>query len=237
MMTLPVLAYLIMMLKLCSSHNVTLSPFFFFLSYSNLPIPPPPPSTYIICVCPSPPLILLHLSNSLHAPLPTLWFRLSLHTFHFFLPRSMWGLHSPKAMLGKVTTETSRKKDVEEVQKRHRLIPLGRKIYEFYNAPIVKFWFHTVSVGSCSSTRLLLAMSVLTVARQFSGSPLLASPATVPLFPLSAPSSASTLPSHSCTGMTKFRVREVGRLQQHREKVTGQWKRLKTEQGGFVSRV
>ncbi|KAF3850724.1 hypothetical protein F7725_012496 [Dissostichus mawsoni] len=39
------------------------------------------------------------------------------------------------AMLGNVTTETSRKKDVEEVQKRHRLIPLGRKIYEFYNAP------------------------------------------------------------------------------------------------------
>uniref|UniRef100_A0A8C9Y8J5 Transient receptor potential cation channel subfamily M member 3 n=1 Tax=Sander lucioperca TaxID=283035 RepID=A0A8C9Y8J5_SANLU len=49
------------------------------------------------------------------------------------------------AMLGKVTTETSRKKDVEEVQKRHRLIPLGRKIYEFYNAPIVKFWFHTMA--------------------------------------------------------------------------------------------
>ncbi|KAK5932920.1 hypothetical protein CgunFtcFv8_004589 [Champsocephalus gunnari] len=49
------------------------------------------------------------------------------------------------AMLGNVTTETSRKKDVEEVQKRHRLIPLGRKIYEFYNAPIVKFWFHTMA--------------------------------------------------------------------------------------------
>uniref|UniRef100_A0A8C4GV30 Transient receptor potential cation channel, subfamily M, member 3 n=1 Tax=Dicentrarchus labrax TaxID=13489 RepID=A0A8C4GV30_DICLA len=49
------------------------------------------------------------------------------------------------AMLGKVTTETSRKKDVDEVQNRHRLIPLGRKIYEFYNAPIVKFWFHTMA--------------------------------------------------------------------------------------------
>ncbi|KAK5871587.1 hypothetical protein PBY51_004460 [Eleginops maclovinus] len=49
------------------------------------------------------------------------------------------------AMLGNVATETSRKKDVEEVQKRHRLIPLGRKIYEFYNAPIVKFWFHTMA--------------------------------------------------------------------------------------------
>uniref|UniRef100_A0A665X7L0 Transient receptor potential cation channel, subfamily M, member 3 n=1 Tax=Echeneis naucrates TaxID=173247 RepID=A0A665X7L0_ECHNA len=50
-----------------------------------------------------------------------------------------------KAMLGKVTTETSRKKDVQEVQNNHRLIPLGRKIYEFYNAPIVKFWFHTMA--------------------------------------------------------------------------------------------
>ncbi|XP_030647048.1 transient receptor potential cation channel subfamily M member 3 isoform X2 [Chanos chanos] len=49
------------------------------------------------------------------------------------------------AMLGNVNTETSRKKDVEEVQNRHRLIPLGRKIYEFYNAPIVKFWFHTMA--------------------------------------------------------------------------------------------
>uniref|UniRef100_A0AAQ5ZD66 Transient receptor potential cation channel, subfamily M, member 3 n=1 Tax=Amphiprion ocellaris TaxID=80972 RepID=A0AAQ5ZD66_AMPOC len=28
---------------------------------------------------------------------------------------------------------------------RHRLIPMGRKIYEFYNAPIVKFWFHTMA--------------------------------------------------------------------------------------------
>uniref|UniRef100_A0A8C7ZR98 Transient receptor potential cation channel, subfamily M, member 3 n=2 Tax=Oryzias sinensis TaxID=183150 RepID=A0A8C7ZR98_9TELE len=44
-----------------------------------------------------------------------------------------------------VATDTSRKKDVEEVQSRHRLIPLGRKIYEFYNAPIVKFWFHTLA--------------------------------------------------------------------------------------------
>ena len=69
-------------------------------------------------------------------------------------------------MLGKVTTETSRKKDVEEVQNRHRLIPMGRKIYEFYNAPIVKFWFHTVSVGLSNATYIpsfLLETSVLTV--------------------------------------------------------------------------
>ncbi|KAK2504409.1 hypothetical protein MC885_005511, partial [Smutsia gigantea] len=47
------------------------------------------------------------------------------------------------AMLGRNNGESSRKKDEEEVQSRHRLIPLGRKIYEFYNAPIVKFWFYT----------------------------------------------------------------------------------------------
>uniref|UniRef100_A0A4W5JLI3 Transient receptor potential cation channel subfamily M member 3 n=1 Tax=Hucho hucho TaxID=62062 RepID=A0A4W5JLI3_9TELE len=50
-----------------------------------------------------------------------------------------------QAMLGKVSTEASRKKGVGEVQNRHRLIPMGRKIYEFYNAPIVKFWFHTMA--------------------------------------------------------------------------------------------
>uniref|UniRef100_A0A8B9CRA5 Transient receptor potential cation channel subfamily M member 3 n=1 Tax=Anser brachyrhynchus TaxID=132585 RepID=A0A8B9CRA5_9AVES len=37
------------------------------------------------------------------------------------------------------------KKEEEEVQSRHRLIPVGRKIYEFYNAPIVKFWFYTLA--------------------------------------------------------------------------------------------
>ncbi|KAG7481206.1 hypothetical protein MATL_G00064400 [Megalops atlanticus] len=63
-----------------------------------------------------------------------------------FTVRSYCGTqYNSVAMLGKVTTETSRKKDVEEVQNRHRLIPFGRKIYEFYNAPIVKFWFHTMA--------------------------------------------------------------------------------------------
>ncbi|XP_021008256.1 transient receptor potential cation channel subfamily M member 3 isoform X17 [Mus caroli] len=49
------------------------------------------------------------------------------------------------AMLGRSNGESSRKKDEEEVQSRHRLIPVGRKIYEFYNAPIVKFWFYTLA--------------------------------------------------------------------------------------------
>ncbi|XP_015275997.1 PREDICTED: transient receptor potential cation channel subfamily M member 3, partial [Gekko japonicus] len=49
------------------------------------------------------------------------------------------------AMLGRGNGESSRKKEEEEVHSRHRLIPFGRKIYEFYNAPIVKFWFYTMA--------------------------------------------------------------------------------------------
>lgn len=79
------------------------------------------------------------------------------HTFPSLIPLSLRvGSAFTQAMLGKVTTETSRKKDVEEVQSRHRLIPMGRKIYEFYNAPIVKFWFHTVSVGLSNTSHILL---------------------------------------------------------------------------------
>lgn len=55
-------------------------------------------------------------------------------------------------MLGRGNGESSRKKEEEEVQSRHRLIPVGRKIYEFYNAPIVKFWFYTVRNLSCYLT-------------------------------------------------------------------------------------
>ncbi|XP_060546528.1 transient receptor potential cation channel subfamily M member 3 isoform X5 [Pantherophis guttatus] len=50
-----------------------------------------------------------------------------------------------QAMLGRSSGESSaRKKEEEEVPNRYRLIPFGRKIYEFYNAPIVKFWFYTM---------------------------------------------------------------------------------------------
>lgn len=52
-------------------------------------------------------------------------------------------------MLGRGNGESSRKKEDEEVQSSHRMIPIGRKIYEFYNAPIVKFWFYTVRKLSC----------------------------------------------------------------------------------------
>ncbi|GCB73196.1 hypothetical protein scyTo_0002403 [Scyliorhinus torazame] len=49
------------------------------------------------------------------------------------------------AMLDGVNGESARKKNEEEVPTVHRMIPFGRKIYEFYNAPIVKFWFHTLA--------------------------------------------------------------------------------------------
>ncbi|XP_078286102.1 transient receptor potential cation channel subfamily M member 1-like [Rhinoraja longicauda] len=39
----------------------------------------------------------------------------------------------------------SRKGDEEDGVENHHSIPIGRKIYEFYNAPIVKFWFHTMA--------------------------------------------------------------------------------------------
>ncbi|XP_069772735.1 transient receptor potential cation channel subfamily M member 3 [Narcine bancroftii] len=49
------------------------------------------------------------------------------------------------AMLDGVNGESARKKSEEEVPTVHRMIPFGRKIYEFYSAPIVKFWFHTLA--------------------------------------------------------------------------------------------
>ncbi|XP_072837962.2 transient receptor potential cation channel subfamily M member 1 isoform X4 [Pogona vitticeps] len=39
----------------------------------------------------------------------------------------------------------SRKGDEEDGNKKQRSLPIGTKIYEFYNAPIVKFWFYTIS--------------------------------------------------------------------------------------------
>ncbi|XP_043934418.1 transient receptor potential cation channel subfamily M member 1 [Protopterus annectens] len=39
---------------------------------------------------------------------------------------------------------SSKKGDEETGSKKQRSIPIGTKIYEFYNAPIVKFWFYTI---------------------------------------------------------------------------------------------
>uniref|UniRef100_A0A8C1MS87 Transient receptor potential cation channel, subfamily M, member 1b n=1 Tax=Cyprinus carpio TaxID=7962 RepID=A0A8C1MS87_CYPCA len=41
--------------------------------------------------------------------------------------------------------KSSRKGDEEEGNKKMRRIPIGTKIYEFYNAPFTKFWFNTIS--------------------------------------------------------------------------------------------
>ncbi|KAI4572902.1 hypothetical protein MJG53_012740 [Ovis ammon polii x Ovis aries] len=40
---------------------------------------------------------------------------------------------------------SSRKGDEENEHKKQRSVPIGTKICEFYNAPIVKFWFYTIS--------------------------------------------------------------------------------------------
>lgn len=40
----------------------------------------------------------------------------------------------------------SKKDDEEEGDNKQRRIPIGLKIYEFYNAPFTKFWFNTVRV-------------------------------------------------------------------------------------------
>lgn len=41
-------------------------------------------------------------------------------------------------------TEQSKESRDETIGTRQRGLPWTRKAYEFYNAPIVKFWFHTV---------------------------------------------------------------------------------------------
>ncbi|XP_061592460.1 transient receptor potential cation channel subfamily M member 1-like isoform X2 [Cololabis saira] len=37
------------------------------------------------------------------------------------------------------------KEDEEETEEKHMKIPIGRKIFEFYNAPFTKFWFNTIA--------------------------------------------------------------------------------------------
>lgn len=44
------------------------------------------------------------------------------------------------------------KSDESQVDSGQRNLSGTRKIYEFYNAPIVKFWFHTVSHHSRTLT-------------------------------------------------------------------------------------
>lgn len=41
---------------------------------------------------------------------------------------------------------TSRKGDEEEGNTNVRKIPIGKRFFEFYDAPFTKFWFNTVSL-------------------------------------------------------------------------------------------
>lgn len=49
---------------------------------------------------------------------------------------------------GSCLVDTSSTMDYSHMQNKKKKSPLrlGKKIYEFYNAPIVKFWFYTVSL-------------------------------------------------------------------------------------------
>ncbi|KAG5270731.1 hypothetical protein AALO_G00195940, partial [Alosa alosa] len=43
------------------------------------------------------------------------------------------------------TDSLSKKEDEENTGKKRRRVPIGKKIYEFYNAPFTKFWFNTTA--------------------------------------------------------------------------------------------
>ncbi|XP_067105522.1 transient receptor potential cation channel subfamily M member 1-like [Osmerus mordax] len=43
------------------------------------------------------------------------------------------------------TDAISKKGDEEEGHKKQRRVPIGRKIYDFYNTPFTKFWFNTIT--------------------------------------------------------------------------------------------
>lgn len=46
---------------------------------------------------------------------------------------------------GTVSMDTASKKgDEEDGKKRQKRVPVGKKIYYFFNAPYTKFWFNTV---------------------------------------------------------------------------------------------
>lgn len=40
----------------------------------------------------------------------------------------------------------SKREDEENSGRKLRRAPIGKKLYEFYNAPFTKFWFNTVSI-------------------------------------------------------------------------------------------
>ncbi|XP_006872223.1 PREDICTED: transient receptor potential cation channel subfamily M member 1 [Chrysochloris asiatica] len=55
------------------------------------------------------------------------------------------GKEKEEGTMGAHADADSRKGDEENEYRKQRSIPIGTKICEFYNAPIVKFWFYTLS--------------------------------------------------------------------------------------------
>lgn len=53
---------------------------------------------------------------------------------------------------------TSKKGDEEDEQKKLKRTPVGRKIYEFYNAPFTKFWFNTVSYALLCPFKFMVSL-------------------------------------------------------------------------------
>ncbi|XP_015248324.1 PREDICTED: transient receptor potential cation channel subfamily M member 1-like [Cyprinodon variegatus] len=76
-------------------------------------------------------------------------FRLGDEAFHHSSRENMAGSTKDEDKFNKDAASNmdtvSKKGDEEENQKGHLRIPIGRKIYEFYNAPFTKFWFNTIS--------------------------------------------------------------------------------------------
>uniref|UniRef100_A0A671T4J7 Transient receptor potential cation channel, subfamily M, member 1b n=1 Tax=Sinocyclocheilus anshuiensis TaxID=1608454 RepID=A0A671T4J7_9TELE len=64
------------------------------------------------------------------------------HTCSQMLLTDMW---MGSLRMGFLEDTASKKGDEEEGNKKMRRIPIGTKIYEFYNAPFTKFWFNTIS--------------------------------------------------------------------------------------------
>uniref|UniRef100_A0A8D0HRZ9 Transient receptor potential cation channel subfamily M member 3 n=1 Tax=Sphenodon punctatus TaxID=8508 RepID=A0A8D0HRZ9_SPHPU len=61
-------------------------------------------------------------------------------------PRKVHGNKLPVSLFQDANADAcSRKGDEENGNKKQKSLPIGTKIYEFYNAPIVKFWFYTIS--------------------------------------------------------------------------------------------
>lgn len=72
------------------------------------------------------------------------FFPLSLNYLQF----SIWNREFESLFQDNNADGTSRKGDEEEGTANVRKIPIGKRFFEFYDAPFTKFWFNTVSLHS-----------------------------------------------------------------------------------------